>query len=82
MTTATATSTAKVKGGDEHDESCQAGGTSSKEEGQSMPFVSLPSSCIASTLQSMTTASIGSGKTTTNTSMSDKNSKSVIDAPK
>eukprot|EP00957_Ditylum_brightwellii_P021284 1605758-Ditylum_brightwellii.AAC.1 len=82
MTAATATSPAKVKGGDEHDESCQAGGSSSKEEGQSMHFVSLPSLCNDSTLQSVTTAGMGSSKTTMNMSVSDKNSKSVIDAPK
>eukprot|EP00957_Ditylum_brightwellii_P173501 13209907-Ditylum_brightwellii.AAC.1 len=82
MTTATATSTTKVRGGDEHDEICWVGGGSSKEEGQNMHFVSLPSSYNASTLQSMTTAGMGSGKMTTNMSMSDKSSKSVIDAPK
>eukprot|EP00957_Ditylum_brightwellii_P051877 3934890-Ditylum_brightwellii.AAC.1 len=79
---ATATSTAKVKGGAEHDESCPAGGSNNKEEGQSMHFVSLQGLCNASTLQSVTTASMDSGKMTKNMSASDKNSKSVIDAPK
>eukprot|EP00957_Ditylum_brightwellii_P183311 13963101-Ditylum_brightwellii.AAC.1 len=82
MTATTPTSTANVKEGDEHDERCWAGGNSSKEEGQSMHFVSLLNSCNASTLQSMITAGMGSGKMTTNTSVSDKNSKSVINAPK
>eukprot|EP00957_Ditylum_brightwellii_P011390 861052-Ditylum_brightwellii.AAC.1 len=36
----------------------------------------------ACTLYSMTTAGMGSGKMATNVSMSDENSKSVIDAPK
>eukprot|EP00957_Ditylum_brightwellii_P140890 10732695-Ditylum_brightwellii.AAC.1 len=80
--TATATSIAKVKGGDEHDESCWNGDGSSKEEGQSMHFLSLPSLCNASTLQSMMTAGMGSSKTTTNMSVFDKNSKFVINAPK
>jgi len=81
MTAATATATAKAKGEEEHEESCQAGGGSSEEEGRSMHFVSPPSSCNASSLQSVTTAGMGSGETTANTSVSDKNSKSVIDAP-
>eukprot|EP00957_Ditylum_brightwellii_P111485 8503552-Ditylum_brightwellii.AAC.1 len=82
MKAATASSTAKVKGGDDHDEICWSGGGSSKEEGQHMHFVSLPSLCNASTLKSVTAACKGSGKATSNTSVSDKNSRSAIDAPK
>eukprot|EP00957_Ditylum_brightwellii_P010875 824351-Ditylum_brightwellii.AAC.1 len=82
MVAATATSTVKVKGGDKHNESYQTGGGSSKKEGQSMHFVSPPNLCNVSTLQSVTTASMGNSKMTTNTSVSDKNSKSVIDVSK